>query len=273
MGAVGHFYTGFYTCLYTMEPLLQRSEAWFSARLGKINASELDKVLGFGFGRDEARRKLFETLRNHTRPPPFSNDATKWGQEHEAGALATYVEHSSFAQGFTPREHGGQTHPVHEWLRASPDALLYDDENRLVGLVEIKCPYRLRNSAPPPHDAPLLTGYILQMNLQMEVYDVSFCDFVQWTPQGISVRRVRRNRELFQYVLSMYEDFYDAAVKSSEDYKRLDYVDVMHIEQRVVGLHHAIDSSQFETIATTPSDNSRSLAEQTCAQRFDAAMP
>lgn len=263
----------------TQEPLLQRSEAWFSARLGKINASELDKVLGFGFGRDQARRALFDTLRNRTRPPAYSNDATSWGQEHEADALSTYVKHSSFAQGLTPREHGGQTHPVHEWLRASPDALLYDDKDKLVGLVEIKCPYRLRNAPPPPHDAPLLTGYILQMNLQMEVYDVNFCDFVQWTPQGISVRRVRRNRELFQYVLPMYEGFYDAAVKSSEEYQQLDYAKIAHIQQRVLDLHHALESNEFETINTsktsntiTPSDRSPSRDEQNSAQTSHSTM-
>ena len=125
-------------------PLLQRSMAWFSARMGKINASELDKVLGFGYGRDEARTKLFMNLRNHTAPEPFGNDATRWGQEHETDALEAYVKHCTFANGLRPREHGGKTHPVYEWLRASPDALLYNEEDQLVGLVEIKCPYRFR---------------------------------------------------------------------------------------------------------------------------------
>lgn len=232
------------------KPLLQRSMAWFSARIGKVNASELDKVLGFGYGRDEARRKLFANLRNHTTPESFSNDATQWGQQHETDALVTYMQHP-FAQGLRPREHGGRTHPTHDWLRASPDALLYDEEDELVGLVEIKCPYRLRSSPPPSKDATLLTGYLLQMNLQMEVYDVPFCDFVQWTPQGITVRRVRRNRNLFAYVLPLYEDFYNKAVRTSDAYERLESATAIRIEQRVCDLYHEIDSSRVETMLTT----------------------
>ena len=228
-------------------PLLQRSMAWFSARMGKINASELDKVLGFGYGRDEARTKLFMNLRNHTAPEPFGNDATRWGQEHETDALEAYVKHCTFANGLRPREHGGKTHPVYEWLRASPDALLYNEEDQLVGLVEIKCPYRFRNSPPPAHDAVLLTGYILQMNLQMEVYDVPFCDFVQWTPQGFTARRIHRNPNLFAYVLPLYEDFYNMATKTDDEYQRLDPSVVAHTQQRVNDLYHEVDSSRVES--------------------------
>lgn len=242
------------------EPLLQRSEAWFSARIGKINASELDKVLGFGFGRDEARKKLFVCLREHAAPEPFSNDATRWGQEHETEALAMYAQHSQLASGLRTREHGGMTHATCDWLRASPDALLYDNDDRLVGLVEIKCPYRLRNDPPPFENSLLITGYLLQMNLQMEVYDVDFCDFVQWTPLGIAVRRVNRNRNLFRYVLPLYEEFHRLATQTSTPYERLDPSVVMHTEERVVDLYHEVESCRFERILNReplPSDNSR----------------
>lgn len=232
------------------ENLLQRSEAWFQARVGKVNASELDKILGFGYGRDGARMKLFTNLRNLTSPEPFSNDATNWGQEHETDALSAYLDHSTFAKGLRSREHGGKTHAEHAWLRASPDALLYNEENELVGLVEIKCPYRLRDRPPPAKDAVIITGYILQMNLQMEVYDVPFCDFVQWTPQGITVRRIRRNRNLFAYVLPLYTDFFETAVHTKDPYEPLDPALVMRIEQRVGDLYHEIDSSQVETVGT-----------------------
>jgi len=234
----------------TDPPLMQRSMAWFSARIGKINASELDKVLGFGYGRNEARMKLFDNLRNHTAPESFSNDATQWGQTHETEALEAYVKHCTFAT-FRPQEHGGKTHPTYEWLRASPDALLFDEEGQLAGLVEIKCPYRLRDQPPPAHDSTILTGYILQMNLQMEVYDVPFCDFVQWTPQGFTARRIHRNPNLFAYVLPLYEDFYIMATKTDDEYQRLDPSVVAHTQQRVNDLYSKIESTRFETIVTS----------------------
>ena len=217
-------------------PLLQRSEAWFSARIGKINASELDKVLGFGFGRNEARQKLFTCLREHVGPESFSNDATRWGQEHESDAVTMYTMHSSFSNHLRVQEDGGRTHEEHSWLRASPDGLLYEGD-RLVGVLEIKAPYRLRDKNPPAEDSDILTGYLLQMNLQMEVYDVDFCDFVQWTPYGITVRRIQRNRALFQYVLPLYEEFYNVAVKTTNSYKPLDPSDVRLTESRILKLH------------------------------------
>jgi putative phage-type endonuclease len=228
-------------------PLLQRSEAWFSARIGKINASELDKVLGFGYGRDEARQKLFRCLREHIGPEPFSNEATRWGQDHESDALTMYSMHSSFSNNLRVQEHGGRTHEEHSWLRASPDGLLYEGDT-LVGVLEIKAPYRLREKDPPMEDSDILTGYLLQMNLQMEVYDVDFCDFVQWTPHGITVRRILRNRALFQYVLPLYEEFYNVAVKTTNFYKRLDPSDVIMTEMRIVKLHADTGAPKSERV-------------------------
>ena len=75
------------------------------------------------------------------------------------------------------------------------------------------------------------------MNLQMEVYDVPFCDFVQWTPLGITVRRIRRNRNLFAYVLPLYTEFYETAVHTKDPYEPLDPALVTRIEQRVGDLY------------------------------------
>ena len=245
-------------------PLLQRSTAWFSARLGKVNASELDRVLGFGFGRNGARRKVFDCLRDHRAPEPFSNDATMWGQEHETEALVTYMERCSFVEGLRSREHGGRTHPEHEWLRASPDALLYNEADELVGLVEIKAPYRLRDKPPPTIDSHIPLGYVLQMNLQMEVYDVGFCDFVQWTPHGITVRRIRRNKTLFAFTQPLYEGFYNHATKSSDPYQRLDPSEVTRIETQITNLFLEIGITQAER--SERSEQSTSINSSTPTQ-------
>lgn len=237
------------------QPMLQRSEAWFSARVGKINASELDKVLGFGFGRDEARRKVFDCLRDHRAPESFSNEATMWGQEHETEALTTYMDHCTLATGLRSREHGGQTHPEHYWLRASPDALLYNEADELVGLVEIKAPYRLRDKPPPAVDSPIPLGYVLQMSLQMEVYDVEFCDFVQWTPQGLTARRIRRNPALFAFVLPLYEQFYELATKSTLPYARLDPTVVARTEAKINDLFRQLDITETERLLAIQAPN------------------
>ena len=68
--------------------------------------------------------------------------------------------------------------------------------------------------------------------------------------QGITVRRVRRNPDLFAYVLSLYEDFYHRAVRTSDLYERLEQATVIRTEQRVCDLYHEVDSSQVETMLT-----------------------
>src|SRR5690348_18362681 len=73
----------------------QRTADWYASRKGRITASKVGKILGlskYGTREDAMRefvREFFDAPREFT-----GNEATHYGESHEADALAAY-EHRS----------------------------------------------------------------------------------------------------------------------------------------------------------------------------------
>ena len=178
----------------------QRSEEWFNIRKGRVTGSAVGAILGiapFAKQSDILRRMVRDW---HQAPSEFvGNIATEWGVRNEAGALTEYemvngnkVEACAFYQ----YEH---------WLGASPDGLVGDR-----GLVEIKCPFGIRNKNPPIFKtAAMQTHYYAQMQIQMFCTDRDWCDFYQWTPNGDSVERVNLDENFLATVLPVLRSFYE----------------------------------------------------------------
>jgi putative phage-type endonuclease len=175
----------------------QRSDEWFNARLGKVTASCIYKVMAkLATGKPSADRtnyhaQLVTERLTGTAPDNFTNAAMQWGIDTEAQARAAY----EFTQGLGVMETGFHDHPSIAMSGASPDGLIGSD-----GLVEIKCP----NSAT--HIATL-TGakidrkYLLQMQWQMACTETLWCDFASFDPRlplemQLHVRRVERDDDL-----------------------------------------------------------------------------
>jgi putative phage-type endonuclease len=159
----------------------QRSPAWYAARKGRVTGSEVGAILGyspFQKAEDVMRRKVREW---HGAEPEFTgNIATQWGTMHEPGALVEYEMETGrkvISTGFYEFE---------EWLGASPDGLVDND-----GLIEVKCPFRLRNEENPDfRSAKDQMHYWAQMQIQMHVTHRAWCDFYQWAPNGTALERV-----------------------------------------------------------------------------------
>ena len=100
--------------------------------------------------------------------------------------------------------------PAYPQLAASPDGLV-NDPTEGKGLLEIKCPYMLRDSQPNDFSALSSSqqnslcckldscgrlqlkqshAYYYQIQMQMGVVGMKFCDFVVWTCHGISIQRI-----------------------------------------------------------------------------------
>ena len=100
--------------------------------------------------------------------------------------------------------------PAYPQLGASPDGLL-NDPTEGIGILEIKCPYILRDNEPSDFSALTPSqrsnfcctldscgrlqlkkshSYYYQIQMQMGVVGMKFCDFVVWTCHGISVQRI-----------------------------------------------------------------------------------
>ena len=160
------------------EQIEQRSDAWFTARLGKVTASRVADVIaktksGYSASRDNYMAQLICERLTGQQGESFTNAAMTWGTETEPlarSAFEAYADVMVEEVGFVP-------HPRIRDSGASPDGLV-----GLFGMLEIKCP----NTAT--HIDTLLTQtvpgkYITQMQWQMACCERQWCEFVSFDPR------------------------------------------------------------------------------------------
>lgn len=158
--------------------MIQGSEEWFAARLGKVTASRMADLMartktGYGAGRANYMAELICERLTGMAAERFQNAAMQWGTDTEPQARAAY----EFMTGNDVVEVGFVDHPNIEMAGASPDGLVGAD-----GLLEIKCP----NTAT--HIDTLLSGavpdkYRKQMLWQIACTGRQWCDFVSFDPR------------------------------------------------------------------------------------------
>ena len=154
----------------------QRSDDWFTARLGKVTASKVKDVMAKGrAGAPSATRQnymmqlLCERLTGR-RDEGFTSAAMQRGNDLEPVARSAY----EVGAGVMTVETGLILHPSIEGFGASPDGLVGSS-----GMLEIKCP----NTAQ--HIATLQSGshdpqYEWQMLAQMACAERDWVDFVSF---------------------------------------------------------------------------------------------
>lgn len=147
-------------------------------RDGRITGSRVAAVLGLSKYQtaDDVMRDM---VRAHFGDEPefTGNEATEWGNAHEADAISLYERELGVMV------HGGQEivlHPVHDFLAVTPDGLVSDD-----GMVEVKCPYRAHYAHIDERP-----DYEAQIRLQLACTGRAWCDFVVWRPEGIGLSTV-----------------------------------------------------------------------------------
>lgn len=156
----------------------QRTDEWFTARLGKVTASRISDVMaktksGWGASRANYMAELIVERLTGQKGDSYQNAAMMWGTNTEPLARAAYEAH----RGVLVEETGFVPHPSGAMTGASPDGLVGDD-----GLVEIKCPNTathidtlMSDDAPPK--------YFAQMQWQMACTGRAWCDFVSFDPR------------------------------------------------------------------------------------------
>lgn len=171
----------------------QGSDAWISARLGKVTASRISDVIaktksGWGASRENYMGELIAERLTGTPAEKYTNGAMLWGTEREPDARAAY----EFLHDVEVQQVGFIPHPTLSMSGASPDGLVGDD-----GLVEIKCPNTstaistLLGQAVP-------AKYVAQMQWQLACTGRKFCDFVSFDPRlpesmSLFVKRIERD--------------------------------------------------------------------------------
>lgn len=183
----------------------QRTPEWYAARVGRITASRVGAILGFGkFAKREDVMRAMVRAALGAESEFTGNDATRYGETHEADALAAYER----VTGCMVEPAGLIVHPLYDWLGASVDGLVGAD-----GLVEAKAPYRAKYTEPSEE-------YRAQMHLQMHCTGRAWCDFAVWRQgEELSVIRVLRDDLWLARVLPDLERFigeYRAIIASPE---------------------------------------------------------
>lgn len=160
-------------------PLVQGSEAWLQARLGRVTASRIADLMartksGWGASRANYMADLIcERLTGAPVQSSFNSAAMQWGTEQEPNA-ADAVE---FRLGLDLTPCGFIEHPSIPMAGASPDRLIGED-----ALLEIKCP----NTAT--HIETLLSGevadkYFKQMQWQLACTNRKRALFASYDPR------------------------------------------------------------------------------------------
>lgn len=176
----------------------QRTEEWFSQRLGKVTASRVAEVVartssGYSTSRENYMVALAVERITGARQESFSSAAMAWGTDTEPLARMAYESET----GLLVVETGMIQHPAISMAGASPDGLVDHD-----GLVEIKCPQ------PATHVRNLFSGnpdgkYLTQMQWQMACTGRTWCDFVSYDPRmpdglQIMIKRIERDDKRIQ---------------------------------------------------------------------------
>lgn len=181
-----------------MTDIIQGSQEWFDARIGKVTASRVADVLatlktGEAASRRNYRMELVCQRLTGQREEGYTNSHMERGIELEPLARAAY----EFKTGVTVTEIGFVDHPSIEMSGASPDGMV--DVSGDNGLVEIKCP-TVANHVETLLSGKAPTKYIAQMQWQMACTGARWCDFVSYCPAvgdnlALFVVRVERDNE------------------------------------------------------------------------------
>lgn len=156
----------------------QEGAAWIAARVGKVTASNVWKIVRrqkngnpYAAYDDYLTQLVLERLTGRA-ADNFVSDAMQIGTMREDGAALHYAMETGADVQFAPFV----DHPTIADCGASPDRLVDD-----MGLVEIKCPQ------PKAHMDFLMTGaipenYWWQMQWQMACTERAWCDFMSYSP-------------------------------------------------------------------------------------------
>lgn len=202
---------------YSTFPILlvsdQKSDKWYVERRVRLTASTCHKVVNL---------KSDSAIANFLNKQLWNSETVKcaalsYGIENENNARQSYQRLKN-SDRLRVIETGLWSSNVHPELACSPDGLVLDlDEKSLYGIVEIKCPKVLENKKISDFDNVLNAkqlkkfclekiddeiiiktnhSYYYQMQMQMGVTGLKFCDFVVWSAQETFVKRIRFD-ELF----------------------------------------------------------------------------
>ena len=196
---------------------------WHEMRRCRLTASNYGLVLDAISSKRRmdyrVRDKLFGA-EDHTYLTPV-----RWGIENEKKALESYV-----AQHHHDVKETGLWLLPDGYLAASPDGLVYDKEE-LVGIVEVKCPWRLHDTKiqqandwakwldyiSPSFKLSSSHPYYHQVQGELAATGAAWCDFFVWSPQQVLTIRVLPDQYWQETLLPSIKRYYMEKIRRLED--------------------------------------------------------
>ncbi|MCG7868599.1 MAG: YqaJ viral recombinase family protein [Candidatus Thiodiazotropha taylori] len=202
----------------------QKSDHWFTERRVRLTASTCHSVVSFQSDvavSNFLNRKLWRT-------ESISTVSLKYGLENEKTARQSY--HSLKSGKVNVFETGLWVSNLNPELGCSPDGLIFDlDEPERYGILEIKCPKILENK-PVSEFLNSLTSkqlkhfclqnvdgkisikekhpYYSQVQMQMGVTGLKFCDFVVWSSKETFVTRIKFDEKFWSAMKEKLIEFH-----------------------------------------------------------------
>ena len=173
---------------------LQRTDAWFQERRGKVTASVAGTIIGVN-----SHQKPLQPWRQlmGVDEPFKGNYCTHWGEVNEHNGVLKYQCLTGTFVDLT----GFHLHKTYSWLGGSPDGLINGK-----GVLEVKCP--LSKNVWKLETLP--AQYYVQVQILMEVTDRDWAHMFVWRPQGSQVVCFKRNRDFFAQIMPTLVNFFTA---------------------------------------------------------------
>ena len=195
---------------------------WFRQRKGRITASICHSVLTKGRRLLDSQGKLVDCAKLVQQILYKKLDenlpSLKYGREMEDDARQKYeiIMREAGHKRLNVMKCGMKVKSDQVYIGASPDGLVSCDCCG-EGLLEIKCPSSVAHTVPSPDNLPYLQNdgnisknhmYYSQVQLQMGVWEKSWCDFFVYTKHGNARIRVPFDQERWDELLVTCEHFF-----------------------------------------------------------------
>lgn len=183
-----------------------QSKTWFRFRAGRVTASKFKAAVHTDLS--QPSQSLLKSI-CYPESYKFSNKATKWGCSHEKTAREAYFNKVAQAHlNLVVLDRGLIINPQYPHLGASPDGFI-KCHCCGSGVLEVKCPFSCKDRSfldaigeknfcmeRSEDDGFVLKkkhAYFYQVQLQMKLCDVNFCDFIMWRSDELVVNRIERD--------------------------------------------------------------------------------
>ena len=208
------------------------SELWYAMRNGRLTSSKFGEILHRRPSTNS--RRLVRDIMGYGGSAKYSTPAMRWGKENEDHARQTYVHNrSSMGEKMVVTPCGLQLMADKSCLGTSPDGLVLctSVDTLCNGCLEIKCPYSIDGSVTVklspqciaekfgdkffmksrrdgslylPHDHV----YYAQVQGEMAILGVEWCDFVVYSNEEIVIDRILANVDYWDHLSEKLEEFY-----------------------------------------------------------------